>query len=106
MRRRIVRVGFMRLSSSTHGFVYDQRYVEMKFGIWDRGIDVPIETALGGYFYKNVLPPGPYFVFILFDNGWVSITEPKIEDRTRTKPNDPRNTQEVASQPVYTLFIV
>jgi hypothetical protein len=104
MRHRIVRVGFMRLSSSTHGFIYDQRYVEMKFGIWDRGIDVPIEVTMGGYFYRNVLPPGPYLVFILFDNGWVSITEPLVLTKSRKNPNAPPRLQ-TNNQPYFAFFI-
>ena len=61
---------------STHGFVYDQRYVEVDYKKIDMGIDITIPNNFGKYNYQNVLPPGPYFIFITFENGWVSIMQP------------------------------
>ncbi|MBI3258227.1 MAG: DUF1929 domain-containing protein [Ignavibacteriae bacterium] len=74
----IERVGFVRLSSMTHGFVNDQRYVEMKYNEVENGIDIKIPQSFGSHNYtsKNILPPGPYYIFIMFKNGWVSQMQP------------------------------
>ena len=80
----------------------------MPYSVTDYGIDIIIPETLGLHPYKNVLPPGPYFVFILFENGWVSITRPSVVTRRRLPPSDkPRMNQNMRQhQEVYTLFII
>lgn len=72
----IERVGLIRLSSATHGFVYDQRYVEMEYRREGDFVNINIPAKFDEYNYLNVLPPGPYFIFIVFTNGWVSQMQP------------------------------
>jgi hypothetical protein len=63
----IEKVVLVRLPSSTHGFVQDQRYVPLTFTRGSGGLSVEAPAS------PNLVPPGHYYLFVLNDKGVPSV---------------------------------
>src|SRR4029077_8455144 len=65
----ITQVNLIRLSSDTHSFNQDQRINPLSFTVGPTGLNIQAVTD------GNVVPPGPYMLFILNGSGVPSIAQ-------------------------------
>jgi hypothetical protein len=79
------RIGLMRCCAVTHGFAYDQRYVGIRAvsstsstaqpALTDSTFNIRIPSNQDNPTGRNLLPPGPYMLFILSRTGVPSLAD-------------------------------